>query len=181
MTSVNKLIQIAESSLITEFFRESVGKWSSERRFYTLPDGEIKEFESAIAVKFLEAGCDELLRLAQIHGLSNGENLICGTQVTWESTNVTSKKQSQGSTLFGSLGNRLYRNFGYDTSQPVTAEYYLPNAKTLCLRTEYNDCVFEEELKFIGEKYRTRQTVKTCAGQQIMIGQALEKRILTFN
>lgn len=49
MTSPIKLVQIAEKSLITEFFQESVGKWSSERRFYTLPDGETKKFESAIA------------------------------------------------------------------------------------------------------------------------------------
>lgn len=119
-----------------------------------------------------------MLVLAQIHGLPTEKMLICGTYVTWESTNlVTGKKQSQGSTMFGALGNRLYRDRGYDNQEPVTAEYYCPNGKTLCLRTEYEGSVFEEELKLIGEKYRTRQTVKTRAGEQIMIGQGLEKRI----
>jgi hypothetical protein len=37
--------------------------------------------------------------------------------------------------------------------------------------------VFEEEIKLIGEKYRTRQTIISRAGEQQMIGQYLEKRI----
>ncbi len=163
---------------IAEFFRESEGKWHSERRYYTLPDGKTKEVESAIAVRFLEAGCDELVLLAQMHGLPSDKILICGTEVIWESTNSQSgKKESQGSTLFGAKDNILYRDRGFATSKPITAEYHLPNAKTLCLRTEYNGSVFEEELKLIGTKYRTRQSVISRAGEQIMIGQYLEKRI----
>ena len=53
VTSPIKLVQIAEKSLIAEFFQESVGKWSSERCFYTLPDGETKEFESAITMPLI--------------------------------------------------------------------------------------------------------------------------------
>jgi hypothetical protein len=163
---------------IASYFRESEGKWHSERRYYTLPNGETKQVESAIAVRFLEAGCDELLLLAQMHGLPSDQILTCGTEVTWESTNSENgNKVSQGSTLFGAKDNILYRDRGFATSKPITAEYHLPNAKTLCLRTEYNGSVFEEELKFIGEKYRTRQSVISRAGEQVMIGQYLEKRI----
>ncbi|MCJ8283061.1 MAG: phycobiliprotein lyase, partial [Rivularia sp. ALOHA_DT_140] len=71
----------------------------------------------------------------------------------------------------------LYRDRGFATSKPITAQYHFPNEKTLCLRTEYNGSVFEEEVKFIGEKYRTRQSVISRAGEQVMIGQYLEKRI----
>ncbi len=54
-----------------------------------------------IAVRFLKAGCDELVCLAEIHGLASEKILICGTQVTWESTNLlTGKKQSQDSTFY---------------------------------------------------------------------------------
>ena len=49
--------------------------------------------------------------------------------------------------------------------------------KTLYLRTEYNGSVFEEELKLIGSKYRTRQTIISRAGEELMIGQYLEKRV----
>jgi hypothetical protein len=53
----------------------------------------------------------------------------------------------------------------------------LPNPQTLCLRTEYNGSVFEEELKLIGDRYRTRQTIIARAGEQQTIGQYLEKRV----
>jgi hypothetical protein len=44
------------------------------------------------------------------------------------------------------------------------------------LKTEYNDSCFEEEIKLIGQRYRTRQTVIRRAGEELMIGQYLETR-----
>jgi hypothetical protein len=49
--------------------------------------------------------------------------------------------------------------------------------KTMCLRTEYSGNVFEEEIKLIGTQYRTRQTIISRAGEEVMIGQYLETRI----
>ncbi|BAY09100.1 phycobiliprotein lyase [Calothrix sp. NIES-2098] len=178
MTSPLKIVKAAEEWQIGEFFQESVGKWRSERRYYTLPTGNTKEMVSAIAIRFLEQGCEELQKLAQLHELPDSVSLVCGTEVIWETTNsMTGKQESQGSTLFGALGNILYRDRGFATSKPVTAEYYFPNPKTLCLRTEYNGSVFEEELKLIGNKYRTRQTIMSRASEQLMIGQYLETRL----
>lgn len=51
------------------------------------------------------------------------------------------------------------------------------DAKTMCLRTEYSGNVFEEEVKLIGNCYRTRQTIISRAGEEQMIGQYLETRI----
>ncbi len=178
MTSPLQIVQTIEESLLAEFFSESVGKWLSERRYYTLPEGETKEMVSMITIRFLEQGCEELQKLAQMHGLPDTVSLRCGAEVSWESTNsVSGRKESNGKTLFGALGNILYRDRGFATSKPVTAEYHFPNPKTLCLRTEYNGSVFEEELKLVGSKYRTRQTIISRAGEQLMIGQYLEKRI----
>ncbi|ARV61364.1 phycobiliprotein lyase [Nostocales cyanobacterium HT-58-2] len=178
MTSQIKLTETTDESLLAEFFQESVGQWRSERRYYTLPDGETKEMVSIITIQFLTQGCDQLTKLAQMHGLPDTVSLICGAEVTWESENsVTGRKESQGSTLFGALGNTLYRDRGFATTKPITAQYHFPNSKTLCLRTEYNGSVFEEELKLIGSKYRTRQSIISRAGEQLMIGQYLEKRI----
>jgi hypothetical protein len=179
VTSSLKLAQTSEESLkIAEFFRESAGKWRSERRYYTLPDGETKEMVSFITARFLEQGCPELQKLAGLHQLSDPNILTCGAEVTWESRDsVSQKKQSKGLTVFGVLGKTLYRDRGFATPKPVTAEYYFLEPKTLCLRTEYNGSVFEEQLKLIGDKYRTRQTIISRAGEQQMIGQYLEKRI----
>ncbi|HEY9849451.1 MAG TPA: phycobiliprotein lyase [Leptolyngbyaceae cyanobacterium] len=178
MTSLTKFSQTTEESLIANFFRESEGKWHSERRYYTLPNVEAKEVVSIITIEFLEEGSNELQYLARLHKLSDELSLICGAKVSWESKeSVSDRKESSGSTLFGALGATLYRDRGFATSKPVTAEYYFPNPQTLCLRTEYKGSVFEEELKLIGQKYRTRQTIISRLGEQLMIGQYLEKRI----
>lgn len=178
MISPLKVVHTADESQIIEFFQASVGQWLSERRYYTLPDGDTKEITSIINIRFLESGCAELQKLAQMHNLSNATMLICGAEVQWSSTDtLKNRPESQGTTLFGALGNILYRDRGFATSQPVTAKYSFPNSNTLCLRTEYNGSVFEEELKLVGIKYRTRQTIISRAGEQLMIGQYLEKRL----
>ena len=167
-----------DESLISKFFLRSAGQWRSERRYYTLPDGETKEMVSEIAIRFLEQGCDELCRLADLHQLADRKAMICGAEVTWDSADsVSGKKQSKGLTLFGALGDVLYRDRGFATSKPVTADFYFSNPETLCLRTEYKGSVFEEELKLIGQQYRTRQTIISREGEQQMIGQYLEKRL----
>lgn len=178
MTTLLKQVQATEESRIAEFFRESAGNWRSERRYYTLPDGETKEMVSFITVRFLEQGSPELIHLAKLHGLEDETILTCGTEVTWNSEDAaTGRKQSKGSTLFGALGNLLYRDRGFATPKPVTAEFHFSSDRTLCLRTEYKGSVFEEELKLVGQNYRTRQTIISRAGEQQMIGQYLEKRM----
>ncbi len=166
-----------EELLVAKFFRSSVGKWLSERRYYTLPDGATQEVVSEIAIEFLAPGCLELQELAQLHGLDEFA-LTCGSKIEWDSKDsVTGKKASKGSTLFGALGNILYRDRGFATPKPITAIYHFPHPDTMCLKTEYQNSVFEEEIKLVGEKYRTRQTIISRAGEQVTIGQYLEKRI----
>lgn len=163
---------------IAEFFRRSEGQWRSERRYYTLPDGKTKEMVSIIRVRFLPQGSPELRQLAQLHGLTNATVMTCGAEVTWDSEDsVSGRKQSKGKTLFGAQGSILYRDRGFATTEPITASYHFINPETLCLRTEYQGSVFEEELKLVGSQYRTRQTIISRAGEQQMIGQYLEKRL----
>ena len=45
-----------EELLVANFFRVSAGNWLSERRYYTLPDGDTQEVVSEIAIEFLAAG-----------------------------------------------------------------------------------------------------------------------------
>lgn len=165
-------------SLISQFFQRSVGQWRSERRYYTLPDGDVKEMVSLITIRFLDAGCPELVHLAQLHELGDRIWLTCGAEVTWDTQESESgRRKSRGHTLFGVAGETLYRDRGFATPKPVTADFYFPNPETMCLRTEYNESTFEEELKLIGQQYRTRQTIISRAGEQQMIGQYLERRI----
>ncbi len=171
-------IQLDITSAIAAFFQKSEGQWLSERRYYNLPDGKPQEYLSHLTVRFLSAGSSELIELAQLHQLSDENILTCGSAVEWESSNTQAKgKPSQGSTIFGVLNNILYRDRGFATPKPITATCKMLDADTLCLRTEYNGSVFEEEIKHIGDRYRTRQSIISRAGEQKMIGQYLEKRI----
>lgn len=179
MTLAVPFIHIAETPLIVSFFQRSEGQWRSERRYYTLPDGDTKEMVSHITVEFLEQGCPDLRHLAELHEMQDLNAMICGTKVSWQShESATGRKKSKGSTLFGALGDMLYRDRGFATLKPITAQFYFNNPETLCLRTEYDGSMFEEELKLVGTQYRTRQTVISRAGEQQMIGQYLEKRVV---
>ncbi|CCI15079.1 conserved hypothetical protein [Microcystis aeruginosa PCC 9806] len=176
------LIQTAQLSLETSalaFFKQTEGRWQSQRRYYTLTqETEPQEVISAIEIKYLPQGSETLIQLARLHNLEDTV-LLGGTEVTWQSNYLRpqSKKPSNGSTIFGILDNILYRDRGFATDKPVSAIYTFPNPSTLCLRTEYAGSVFEEEIKLIGQQYRTRQTIISRAGQELMIGQYLEKRV----
>ena len=170
--------RILAEPLVQAFFRDTAGDWRSERRYYTLKSGETQAVVSQITIKFLEASAPELLQLAELHQLGSDRPLICGTTVTWESDYVgTGKKPVVGSTIFGVRGTTLYRDRGFATSKPVTAQYHFNDNRTLVLKTQYNDSSFEEEIRLIGQRYRTRQTVISRSGEEIMIGQYLETRI----
>ena len=166
-------------SMVVEFFRRSQGQWKSQRRYYMLNQKEEpQEVESFLEIIFLPQGAPELRELADLHQLEDKDALLCGTKVTWNSSYTNrNRKDSHGSTNFGILGNKLYRDRGFATNKPVLAICSFTNPDILCLRTEYNASVFEEEIRFIGHNYRTRQTIISRAGEEITIGQYLETRI----
>ena len=171
--------QNATVDLAVPYFVRSQGEWKSQRRYYMLnQETEPQEVESLLNVQYLPQGAPELIELARLHELEQLDLFICGTLVTW-SSNYTNRnrKASKGSTIFGVAGSKMYRDRGFATSKPIVANYWLTNPDTLCLRTEYNGSVFEEEVKLVGQNYRTRQTIISRAEQEITIGQYLETRI----
>ncbi|MGB3138145.1 MAG: phycobiliprotein lyase [Nodosilinea sp.] len=170
--------RILAEPLVQAFFQDTAGDWRSERRYYTLKSGETQAVISQISIEFLEADAPQLVELARLHQLDPKQPLICGTTVSWESDYVdTGKKPVVGSTVFGVRGTTLYRDRGFATPKPVTAQYHFNDSRTLVLKTQYNDSSFEEELRLIGQRYRTRQTIISRAGEEIMIGQYLETRV----
>lgn len=174
--------RILAEPLVDAFFRDSEGDWRSERRYYTLKSGETQTVVSHIQVRYLSAGSNPLVQLAELHGLQGQDAeahlLVCGACVEWESNYVdNSRKPTQGSTVFGVRGSVLYRDRGFATSDPVTAQFQFTDPRTMTLYTAYQDSSFEEEIRLVGQRYRTRQTIICRAGEEIMIGQYLETRI----
>lgn len=169
-------VQFTPDTLVEAFFQQCQGEWRSQRRYYTLKDGETQEVISQIAIKFLPRGSADLIQLAHLHQL-DGDSLTSGALTTWESNYIgPSPKTMTGSTLFGVSGELLYRDRGFSTHKPITAKFYMRDPKTMCLRTEYSSNIYEEEIRLVGSQYRTRQTIISRAGEEQMIGQYLETR-----
>lgn len=172
--SVSQLEEVEASAIA--FFKHSQGNWQSRRRYYTLANDQAQEVVSDLTISFLAGDCSELAELGERHNLK--EPMICGAKVTWESHYTAPvKKPSVGSTIFGIRGDVMYRDRGFATPKPVTAHYRFTGDRTMILRTEYGGSSFEEELKLVGDNYRTRQTIISRAGEEIMIGQYIEKRV----
>jgi hypothetical protein len=167
------------SSLTYRFFERSAGRWTSQRRYYTLNVHEPQEVESAIEIDFLDADHPDLATLAAAHGLPAGA-LRAGTNIRWESRYLkATRKPATGSTTIGvGDGDLIYRDRGFSSPEPVTAAVSFVNPDTMHLVTTYGNSIFEEEIKLVGDKYRTRQTIATRAGEEVLIGQYLETRIL---
>ncbi len=165
-------------ALTKAFFAKSAGKWRSLRRYYTLNSNHNPlEATTDIDVTYLESGHPDLLKLATLHNLPANQAFDCGAIISWKSqyTNVE-RKPLEGSTIFGILGNRMYRDRGFSTAKPIVATFQLINENLLRLQTSYNGSHFEEEIKLIGDRHRTRQTITSCAGHEVMVAQYLETR-----
>ena len=149
--------RILAEPLVSSFFKTCEGDWCSKRRYYTLKSGDVQEVVSYINIRFLAAGTAELEELHHLHQLSETTPLICGAQVTWESNYIhTQRKPVNGSTLFGIRGATLYRDRGFATAKPVTADFSFSEPRTMVLKTAYDGSSFEEEIKLIGASIAIR-------------------------
>ncbi|WP_051352916.1 phycobiliprotein lyase [Picosynechococcus sp. NKBG15041c] len=168
------------SSASTAFFQRSAGRWHSQRRYYTL-NGEQEPLEavSELAVIFLPGDHPDLKPLAIAHQFTTPQPFECGAKITWASTYTNGqRKPLQGATVLGIQGSLMYRDRGFSTAAPVIATFELiHNAQGMRLQTAYDGASFEEEIKFVGDRHRTRQTIISRAGQEVMIGQYLETRL----
>lgn len=166
------------SNASTAFFQRSAGRWHSQRRYYTLnTTQEPLEAISELEVIFLPADHPDLMPLAIAHQLSSTQPFECGAKITWESTYTNGqRKPLRGETIFGIRGQFMYRDRGFSTTKPIIATFELVQPEVMRLQTAYDGSSFEEEIKFVGGQHRTRQTITTRAGQELMIAQYLETR-----
>lgn len=166
------------SQLACEFFVRSAGRWLSQRRYYTLSVHEPQESETTIDIDFLPAGHPELVTLARAHDVPE-DVLLAGTKIRWESRYLTAtRKPSVGETTIGvGVDGLLYRDRSFSSPKPVTADLTFIDPETMRLVTVSGQSRFEEEIKLVGSKHRTRQTIASRAGEEVLIGQYLETRI----
>jgi len=166
------------SQLACRFFERSAGRWLSQRRYYTLNVHEPQEVEATIEIDCLPAGHPDLIALARAHGI-DAEMLLAGTNIRWESRYLkVTRKPGIGETTIGiGTDGLLYRDRSFSSPEPVTADLAFPNPDTMHLVTASGKSRFEEEIKLIGDRHRTRQTIASRAGEELFVGQYLETRV----
>ena len=92
--------------------------------------------------------------------------------VTW--TGATS-----GTMLLTLDRDVLYRNIGYFTSEPTTSALERVDQDTVVFRTSYGGADYREEVRYVGDDLRLRQTVGWDGfnGRMTLAGQYVERRV----
>ncbi|MEB3273009.1 MAG: phycobiliprotein lyase [Prochlorothrix sp.] len=170
-----------------QFLQASVGTWHSQRRYHTLSTGTTQDAICSIQIVWLDPHGPELLQLARRHTLNPeadpAQTFVAGVQISWKSRYlVDGKPQTNphrhltGSSCFGVLGDRLYRDRGFSTTDPITSRYSFPQTQTLLTETAYDGSSFVEECKLLSPNHRTRQTLIHRQGVLQVVGQYVEVR-----
>jgi hypothetical protein len=156
-----------------EFFRQSAGKWRSQRTIHHLAFRRSEIGESDIQVIALEATDQQIVSLCELHKIEPSE-AIGGCRVTWAASMSWDKddENHDGNTVFALVPDadnprqgRLLRDLGYAEIVPVVGYYHLDNDGGLVLNTEYETMSSIERFWFASPDLRLRSsTVKRFGG-----------------
>lgn len=147
-----------------EFFRQSTGKWRSQRTTHHLAFRRSESGESAISVEALTADHPKVLEICQLHEVDPAL-AIGGALVTWQSSMEWDQGNDshEGSTVFVLVPDapdapqgKLLRERGYAEIVPVIGQYHMDDEGALVLATEYGMSVTAERFWFAGPDLRMR-------------------------
>ncbi len=144
------------------WFDRCAGDWRSDRRylyFHGRPD---------LVIAGVETGpCEpKVVNLVTHFSVERTEG---GHRVTWTG-------QSSGVMNLTIDGDRLRRDIGYFTDEPTTSLMTLLDEDTIVFRTSYGGVDYREEIRFLGDDLRLRQTVGMKGDRLVLSGQYTETR-----
>jgi hypothetical protein len=156
-----------------DFFRQSAGKWRSQRTIHHLAFRRSEIGESDIQVVALESTDPQILSLCELHQI-DPQAAVGGCRVTWAASMSWDKddENHDGNTVFALVpdaGNprqgRLLRDLGYAEIVPVVGHYHMDEDGGLVLTTEYETMSSIERFWFASPNLRVRSsTVKRFGG-----------------
>lgn len=155
------------------FFKNSAGKWRSQRTTHHLPFRRAETGGSKITVEHLEKNDQKIIEICEMHSFDPSLS-VGGSYVTWDGAMQWDKENEnhQGETVFALIPNqdnprqgKLLRERGYAEIVPVAGEYYLDHEDALILTTEYETMTIHEKFWFINDNIRMRtSTVQRFGG-----------------
>jgi hypothetical protein len=156
-----------------EFFRQSAGRWRSQRTIHHLAFKRAELGQSEIIVESVEAGDPDLIELCTQHDIEPSL-AVGGCRVRWAGAMGWDKEgeNHEGKTVFVLVpdeGNpragRLVRERGYAEIVPVVGRYHMDEQDALVLSTEYDTMTAEERFWFVNPNLRCRSSaVKRYGG-----------------
>lgn len=158
---------------VMEFFRQSSGKWRSQRTTHHLPFRRAEMGDSNIYVEALDADHPKVVEICKLHEI-DPSSAIGGAFVKWHGSMGWDRENEnhEGNTVFALVpddGNprqgKLLRERGYAEIVPVIGEYSMDEEDGLVLVTEYETMSSVERFWFANPNLRFRtSTVKRFGG-----------------
>ena len=146
------------------FFRQSCGRWHSQRSSHHLLHRRAEAGGSLIVVDPLEANDAALAAIAVLHQ-QDPARLVGGCRVRWSGSMAWDKagETHEGESVFGLIptdergrAGLLLRDRGYAETAPVAGEFSMDERDALLLTTAYETMSSLERFSFAGPDVRLR-------------------------
>ena len=155
-----------DPSPFLDWIERSCGEWRSERRYIYFGTTRETKAQTVITTHFEMKPLDNAQY--KIDWQSWAHKDLRGNQV---------ERPTTGEMVFTLNGNVLERNIGYFTDAQTSQVMERVDNDTVIFRTEYDGQYFREEIRFVDNNTRLRQTIGFKGGQLILSGQYTELRI----
>ncbi|NCJ07734.1 phycobiliprotein lyase [Synechococcales cyanobacterium C] len=159
---------------VISFFKQSAGRWRSQRTTHHLPFKQTEIGNSEIWVEALAAADPKIVEICQIHQV-DPILAVGGAFVEWSgslSWDQSEDDNHSGSTVFALVPDaddpqrgQLLRERGYAEVMPVIGRYQIDDDNGLVLTTDYETMSSVERFWFVNPDLRCRSsTVKRFGG-----------------
>ncbi len=155
-----------------EFFRQSAGRWRSQRATHHLAFRRGETGNSEIYVETLVADHPKIREICQLHQV-DPSLAVGGAFVSWDGTMDWDKEEEnhEGTTVFALIPDeddprqgKMLRDRGYAETIPAIGRYRMDEENALILETEYETMTSTERFWFVGSNIRMRTSAVSWFG-----------------
>lgn len=152
---------------VMDFFRQSAGRWRSQRTTHHLPFRRAELGGSSISVEALEPSDPRVIEICELHSV-DAALAVGGAYVTWQGAMAWDKddENHEGTTVFALVPDaetprqgQLLRERGYAEIVPIIGRYEIDDDGGLVLTTDYETMSSIERFWFAGPDLRLRTSV----------------------
>ena len=157
---------------ISEFVKNSIGNWRSQRSAHHLAFGHFEAVQSEIEITSLTTDAPEVVELCQAYNVDPQE-AIAPFRMSWQGqSDWEDSEPIKGSCVLVPVPDRdrpncgkLLREIGYAEEVAAVGEYHFTDDDTFVLVTPYDRASAEEKIWFVNPNVRCRVSlIKTSAG-----------------